>query len=75
MTDVANAIISTDLSIAVYVRPIYIEIYAILNNPRNLPTTGAELKSFRLLMQVITSTLGSHVWFLWNNVIVEFVDI
>jgi enhancer of mRNA-decapping protein 4 len=62
MTDVANAIIPTDPSIAVYVRPIYNEIYDILNNPRNLPTiTGAELESFRILMQVITSTLGSHV--------------
>jgi enhancer of mRNA-decapping protein 4 len=76
MKDVANAIIPTDPSIAMYVWPIYNEVHAILNNPSNLPTIiGAELESFRLLMQVITSTLGNHVWFLWNHVIVDFVDI
>jgi enhancer of mRNA-decapping protein 4 len=62
MTDVASSIISIDPSITMYVRPIYNEVHAILNNPRNLPTiTGAELESFRILMQVITSMLGNHV--------------
>jgi len=62
MIDVANVIILIDPSIAVYLRPIYNEVHAILNNPRNLPTIiGAKLESFRLLMQVITSTLGNHI--------------
>jgi enhancer of mRNA-decapping protein 4 len=57
MTDVANAIIPTDPSIAMYVRPIYNEVHTILNNPCTLPT----ITGFRLLMQIITSMLGNHV--------------
>ncbi|KAE8098914.1 hypothetical protein FH972_016942 [Carpinus fangiana] len=58
MTDVANAIIPTDPMIAVHVRPIFDQVYNILNHQRSLPTiTGAELSSLRLLMHVINSML------------------
>ncbi|KAF3975332.1 hypothetical protein CMV_001402 [Castanea mollissima] len=58
MTDVANAIIPADPLIAVHVRPIFDQVYKILNHQRGLPTvTGAELSSIRLLMHVINSML------------------
>lgn len=58
MTDVANAIIPADPMIAVHVRPIFDQVYKILNHQRSLPTvTGAELSSVRLLMHVINSML------------------
>ena len=58
MTDVANAIIPADPMIAVHVRPIFDQVYNILNHQRSLPTiTGAELSSIRLLMHVINSML------------------
>lgn len=58
MTDVANAIIPADPMIAVHVRPIFDQVYKILNHQRSLPTvTGAELSSIRLLMHVINSML------------------
>ncbi|KAG2678319.1 hypothetical protein I3760_12G138500 [Carya illinoinensis] len=58
MTDVANAIIPADPMIAVHVRPIFDQVYKILNHQRSLPTiTGAELSSIRLLLHVINSML------------------
>ncbi|KAL0000384.1 hypothetical protein SO802_014165 [Lithocarpus litseifolius] len=58
MTDVANAIIPADPMIAVHVRPIFDQVYKILNHQRSLPTvTGTELSSIRLLMHVINSML------------------
>ncbi|KAM3743848.1 hypothetical protein ACB098_06G006400 [Castanea mollissima] len=58
MTDVANAIIPADPLIAVHVRPIFDQVYKILNHQRGLPTvSGAELSSIRLLMHVINSML------------------
>ncbi|KAA8523509.1 hypothetical protein F0562_009932 [Nyssa sinensis] len=58
MTDVAVAINPTDPMIAVHVRPIFEQVYQILNHHRSLPTTsGAELSSIRLVMHVINSML------------------
>ncbi|GAV74787.1 LOW QUALITY PROTEIN: WD40 domain-containing protein, partial [Cephalotus follicularis] len=58
MTDVAAAINPADQMIAVHVRPIFDQVYQILNNQRSSPaTTGAELSSIRLLMHVINSML------------------
>ncbi|XP_057983446.1 enhancer of mRNA-decapping protein 4-like [Malania oleifera] len=58
MTDVAIAINPTDPMIAVHVRPIFEQIYQILNHHRSLPTTSsAELSSIRLVMHVINSML------------------
>ncbi|KAK4278233.1 hypothetical protein QN277_016104 [Acacia crassicarpa] len=58
MTDVATAINPADPMIAVHVRPIFEQVYQILNHQRSLPTiTGSELSSIRLLMHVINSML------------------
>ncbi|KAK4344480.1 hypothetical protein RND71_034656 [Anisodus tanguticus] len=56
--DVLSAINPTDPLIAVHVRPIFEQVYQILNHHRNLPTTTpAELSSIRLIMHVINSML------------------
>lgn len=58
MTNVANAIIPTDLMIAihVHVRLIFDPVYNILNHMRCLPTfISDELSSIYLLMHVINS--------------------
>jgi enhancer of mRNA-decapping protein 4 len=61
MTDVANAIIPTDPTIAMHVQLIYNEVYGILYHQRTLPTiTSAELSSIQCLMNVIALTLGNH---------------
>ncbi|MCD7456132.1 hypothetical protein HAX54_030707 [Datura stramonium] len=58
MRDVLSAINPTDPIIAVHVRPIFEQVYQILNHHRNLPTTTpAELSSIRLIMHVINSML------------------
>ncbi|XP_060199203.1 enhancer of mRNA-decapping protein 4-like isoform X2 [Lycium barbarum] len=58
MRDVLSAINPTDPMIAVHVRPIFEQVYQILNHHRNLPTTTpAELSSIRLIMHVINSML------------------
>ncbi|XP_062162209.1 protein FAR1-RELATED SEQUENCE 4-like [Alnus glutinosa] len=59
MTDVANVIIPTDPTIALHVRPIFNEIYNMVNHQSILPRiTVPERSSICLLIQVITSTLG-----------------
>lgn len=58
MTDVAAVINPADPMIAMHVRPIFEQVYQILNHQRSLPTmTGAELSSIRLLLHVINSML------------------
>ncbi|KAF3616189.1 Varicose-related protein [Capsicum annuum] len=58
MRDVLSAINPTDPMIAVHVRPIFEQVYQILNHHRSLPTTTpAEISSIRLLMHVINSML------------------
>lgn len=60
MTDVAVAINPTDPMIAVHVRPIFEQVYQILNHHRSLPTVdGSELASIRLVMHVINSVLAT----------------
>ncbi|XP_059646155.1 enhancer of mRNA-decapping protein 4-like, partial [Cornus florida] len=60
MTDVAVAINPADPMIAVHVRPIFEQVYQILNHHRSLPTTsGAELSSIRLVMHLINSMMMS----------------
>ncbi|XP_019425677.1 PREDICTED: enhancer of mRNA-decapping protein 4-like isoform X1 [Lupinus angustifolius] len=56
MTDVAAAINPSDPMITLHVRPIFEQVYQILNHQRSLPTmTGADLSSIRLLLHVINS--------------------
>ncbi|KAG5578850.1 hypothetical protein H5410_049477 [Solanum commersonii] len=58
MRDVVSAINPTDSVIVLHVRPIFEQVYQILNHHRTLPTTTpAELSSIRLIMHVINSML------------------
>ncbi|KAJ7963498.1 enhancer of mRNA-decapping protein 4-like [Quillaja saponaria] len=58
MTDVAAAINPADPMISMHVRPIFDQVYQILNHQRTMPTiTGAELSTIRLLMHVINSMI------------------
>ncbi|KAK7289663.1 hypothetical protein RIF29_03476 [Crotalaria pallida] len=58
MTEVAAAINPSDPMIALHVRPIFEQVYQILNHQRSLPTmTGADRSSVRLLLHVINSML------------------
>lgn len=58
MTDVATAINPSDPMITMHVRPIFEQVYQILNHQRNLPSiTGSDLSSTRLLLHVINSML------------------
>ncbi|KAL8153148.1 hypothetical protein V2J09_010908 [Rumex salicifolius] len=58
MTDVAAAINPVDPMIAIHVRPIFDQVYQILNHHRSLPTTSsAEQTYIRVLMHVINSML------------------
>ncbi|GFS45204.1 transducin/WD40 repeat-like superfamily protein [Actinidia rufa] len=58
MTDVAVALNPADPMIAVHVRPIFEQVYQILNHHRSLPSTSTtDLSSTRLLMHVINSML------------------
>ncbi|KAK4420673.1 Enhancer of decapping protein 4 [Sesamum alatum] len=58
MREVLSAINPTDPMIVVHVRPIFEQVYQILNHHRNLPSTsGAELSNIRLIMHVINSML------------------
>ncbi|GFP90966.1 enhancer of mRNA-decapping protein 4 [Phtheirospermum japonicum] len=60
MREVVSAINPTDPMILVHVRPIFEQVYQILNHHRSLPTTtGAELSNIRLIMHVINSMLMS----------------
>ncbi|RVW50142.1 Enhancer of mRNA-decapping protein 4 [Vitis vinifera] len=58
MTDVAVVINPGDPMIAMHVRPIFDQVYQILNHHRSLPTTtSSQGQSIRLLMHVINSML------------------
>ncbi|KAL6562477.1 hypothetical protein OROGR_003484 [Orobanche gracilis] len=60
MMEVLSVINPTDPVILMHVRPIFDQVYQILNHHRSLPTTtGAELSSIRLIMHVINSMLMS----------------
>ncbi|KAL6513964.1 hypothetical protein OROHE_019420 [Orobanche hederae] len=60
MMEVLSVINPTDPVILVHVRPIFDQVYQILNHHRSLPTTtGAELSSIRLIMHIINSMLMS----------------
>lgn len=60
MTDVAILINPLDPMIAVHVRPLFEQVYQILNHQRSQPTvTTSEAGSIRLLMHVINSVLTS----------------
>lgn len=59
MTEVAVALNPADPMISVHVRPIFEQVYQILNHHRSLPTASStELSSIRLLMHVINSMLS-----------------
>lgn len=58
MRDVLTAINPTDPMIAMHVRPIFEQVYQIVNHHRGLPTTAApELSNIRLIMHVINSMM------------------
>ncbi|KAK6934665.1 Enhancer of mRNA-decapping protein 4, WD40 repeat region [Dillenia turbinata] len=58
MTDVAVAINPADPMIAVHVRPIFEQVYQILNHHRSLPTTSiSEISNLRVVMHIINSML------------------
>lgn len=61
MTEVAAAINPSDPAIALHVRPIFEQVYQILNQLHSLPTTTtAELSSIRIAMHVINSMLMTY---------------
>lgn len=63
MTDVAVVINPGDPMIAMHVRPIFDQVYQILNHHRSLPTTtSSQGQSIRLLMHVINSMLMTCKW-------------
>jgi hypothetical protein len=68
MTDVSTAINPSDPMITMHVRPIFEQVYQILNHQRNLPSiSGSDLSSIRLLLHVINSMLTTCKWFIsWN---------
>ncbi|GAU13480.1 hypothetical protein TSUD_127770 [Trifolium subterraneum] len=58
MTDVSTAINPSDPMITMHVRPIFEQVYQILNHQRSLPSiSGADLSNIRLLLHVINSML------------------
>nr|KYP76247.1 Enhancer of mRNA-decapping protein 4 [Cajanus cajan] len=58
LTDVAAAINPSDPVIISHTRPIFEQVYQILNHQRSLPTmTGSDLSSIRLLLHVVNSML------------------
>lgn len=58
MRDVAAAINPADQTMAVYVRPIFDQVYQIVLHRQNSPAiTGAELSAIRVIMHVINYTL------------------
>ncbi|KAI3510177.1 hypothetical protein L1887_25708 [Cichorium endivia] len=60
MMDVVVAIKPTDGIIAMHVRPIFEQVYSILNHQVSIPTTSvAELSSIRVVMRLVNSTLRS----------------
>ncbi|XP_051135096.1 enhancer of mRNA-decapping protein 4-like [Andrographis paniculata] len=58
MMEILSAINPADSMIVMHVRPIFEQVYQIVNHHRNLPTTsGTELSNIRLIMHVINSML------------------
>ncbi|KAK3009635.1 hypothetical protein RJ639_015174 [Escallonia herrerae] len=58
MQDVAAAIKADNPMIAVHVRPIFEQVYQIVNNHLSLPTTTtAEIASIRIIVRIIEATL------------------
>ncbi|MFS7922175.1 hypothetical protein Hanom_Chr03g00245851 [Helianthus anomalus] len=58
MMDVVVAIKPSDGMIAMHVRPIFDQVYSILNHQTSVPTTSvSELSSIRVVMKLINSTL------------------
>ncbi|KAD4178815.1 hypothetical protein E3N88_27406 [Mikania micrantha] len=58
MMDVMVAIKPSDSMIAMHVRPIFDQVYSILNHQISVPTTSvSELSSIRVVMKLINSTL------------------
>lgn len=58
MRDVAVAINPADPMIAMHVRPIFEQVYQIVNHHRSLPTSsGADLSNIRLVLHVLNSML------------------
>ncbi|KAI3496746.1 hypothetical protein L1887_39120 [Cichorium endivia] len=58
MMDVVVAIKPSDGMIAMHVRPIFEQVYSILNHQVSVPTTSvSELSSIRVVMKLINSTL------------------
>ncbi|XP_073128562.1 enhancer of mRNA-decapping protein 4-like [Henckelia pumila] len=58
MREVLTAINPADPVINVHVRPIFEQVYQIMNHHHNMPTTtGSELSNVRLIMHVINSML------------------
>ncbi|KAK1417977.1 hypothetical protein QVD17_27113 [Tagetes erecta] len=58
MMDVVVAIKPSDAMIAMHVRPIFDQVYSILNHQISVPTTSvSELSSIRVVMKLINSTL------------------
>ncbi|KAL2332875.1 hypothetical protein Fmac_014088 [Flemingia macrophylla] len=58
LTDVAAAINPSDPVIISHTRPIFEQVFQILNHQRSLPTmTGPDLSSIRLLLHVVNSML------------------
>lgn len=58
MMDVVVAIKPSDGMIAMHVRPIFEQVYSILNHQISVPTTSvSELSSIRVVMKLINSTL------------------
>ncbi|XP_006656024.2 enhancer of mRNA-decapping protein 4-like isoform X2 [Oryza brachyantha] len=61
MTAVAVAISPTDPMITVHVRPIFEQVYGVLNHQRSLPTISpSEATNIRLIMHVINSVLLTY---------------
>ncbi|XP_052158622.1 enhancer of mRNA-decapping protein 4 isoform X2 [Oryza glaberrima] len=61
MTAVAVAISPTDPMIAVHVRPIFEQVYGVLNHQRSLPaSSSSEATNIRLIMHVINSVLLTY---------------
>uniref|UniRef100_A0A0E0E149 Enhancer of mRNA-decapping protein 4 WD40 repeat region domain-containing protein n=1 Tax=Oryza meridionalis TaxID=40149 RepID=A0A0E0E149_9ORYZ len=61
MTAVAVAITPTDPMIAVHVRPIFEQVYGVLNHQRSLPaSSSSEATNIRLIMHVINSVLLTY---------------
>ncbi|KAG8365187.1 hypothetical protein BUALT_Bualt18G0078300 [Buddleja alternifolia] len=67
MREILSAINPTDSMIVVHVRPIFEQVYQILNHHRNLPTTtGPELSNIRLIMHIaLASGSESVAYALW----------